>query len=230
MTEEKKPVSKAEDTAQANASQSAGRAPSSPSPAPSAAGVATLAKEDPEEADSNIEFAVLEESGAESREEQAKAVMYKYMMRNAALGFLPIPVIDVVTIGGTQLAMLAGISKVYGVDYTQHMAKPIVASLLGALGYDFAVRIIAGALFKSIPVLGFVAGMATMPILGAASTYAVAKVFIQHFESGGTFLNFNAEEAKKYFTQYYKEGVHEAVGMKDRLLKPKAPTAAGEGN
>ncbi|MHC9538703.1 MAG: YcjF family protein [Vulcanimicrobiota bacterium] len=228
MTEEKKPVSKAEDTAQANASQSAGRAPLSP--APSAAGLATLAKEDPEEADSNIEFAVLEESGAESREEQAKAVMYKYMMRNAALGFLPIPFIDVVTIGGTQLAMLAGISKVYGVDYTQHMAKPIVASLLGAIGYDFAVRIIAGALFKSIPVLGFVAGMATMPILGAASTYAVAKIFIQHFESGGTFLNFNAEEAKKYFTQYYKEGVQEAVGMKDKLLKPKAPAAAGEGN
>jgi len=228
MTEEKKQAGKGEDRTQASASQTADRATSSP--AQSASVVATLSKECPEEADSDIELAELEETGDESREELAKAVMYKYMMRNAALGFLPIPVIDVVTIGGTQLAMLAGISKVYGVDYTQHMVKPIVASLLGALGYDFAVRIVAGALFKSIPVLGFVAGMATMPILGAASTYAVAKVFIQHFESGGTFLNFNAEEAKKYFTQYYREGVQEAVGMKDRLLKSKAPTAAGEGN
>ena len=223
MTEEKKSESNTEDTAQAKAAQPAGKkAP------PAASAVATLAPVTQGETAS--ETVSVKPAGELTTEEQAKAVMYKYMMQGAALGFLPIPVVDVVTIGGTQLAMLAGIAKIYGIDYKQHMVKPIIASLLGALGYDFAVRLIAGALFKSIPVLGFVAGMATMPLMGAASTYAVAKIFIQHFESGGTFLNFDTQEAKKYFSQYYKEGVQEAIGMKDKLLKPKASTTAGEGN
>jgi uncharacterized protein (DUF697 family) len=216
MTEEKKSGNSTQETAQPRVAQSAGKTAS-----------ATLATVTPEEKAS--EKGSAGPAGELSREEQAKAVLYKYMMQNAALGFLPIPVVDVVTIGGTQLAMLSGISKIYGIDYKQNMVKPIVASLVGALGYDFAVRIIAGALFKSIPVLGFIAGMATMPLMGAASTYAVGKVFIQHFESGGTFLNFDVQEAKKYFSQYYKEGVQEAIGMKDKLLKPKAAPSVEEG-
>ncbi len=224
MTEEIKSESKTEDQAKAKGAQPARTA----SPAGSA--VATLAPVTSGDTTSETDVAEPVAAGELSREEQAKAVMYKFMMQNAALGLLPIPVVDVLTIGGTQLAMLAGISKIYGIDYTQNMAKPIIASLLGALGYDFAVRVVAGALFKSVPVLGFIAGMASMPIMGAASTYAVAKIFIQHFESGGTFLNFNIEEAKKYFSQYYREGVHEAIGMKDKLLKPKAQKAEGEGN
>jgi len=156
--------------------------------------------------------------------------MYRYMMQNAALGLLPIPVVDIVTIGGTQLAMLNAIAKIYGLDYSQHMVKPIIASLLGALGYDFVVRGVAGALVKTIPVFGLLVGVASMPVMGAASTYAVGKLFIQHFESGGTFINFDAEEAKKYFSQYYKEGIQVAIGMKDKVLKPKASSAAGAEN
>jgi uncharacterized protein (DUF697 family) len=219
MTEEKKSESKTEDSAQVKVAQ-----PASKTAAPAAA--TAVAVEKVSETGSTAPQA----AGELTREEQAKALMYKYMMQNAALGLLPIPVIDVLTIGGTQLAMLGAISKVYGIDYHQNMVKPIVASLLGALGYDFAVRGIAGALVKTVPVFGLLVGIASMPIMGAASTYAVAKVFIQHFESGGTFINFDAEEAKKYFSQYYKEGVQEAIGMKDRFLKPKASTTAGVGN
>ena len=223
MTEEKKPESNNEETAPAKVVQPVRKAAASST-------VATLTPVTTEKPEKSTAAAEPEAAGELTCEEQAKAVMYRFMMQNAALGFLPIPVIDVVTIGGTQLAMLAGISKIYGVDFKQNKVKPVIASLLGALGYDFAVRMIAGALFKSIPVLGFVAGIATMPLMGAASTYAVGKMFIQHFESGGTFINFNVDEAKKYFVQYYKEGVQEAIGMKDKLLKPRASKTAAEVN
>jgi uncharacterized protein (DUF697 family) len=170
--------------------------------------------------------AVMEPPAELTKEEQAKEIMYKYMVQNAALGFLPIPVVDVITIGGTQLAMLNGIAKIYDIDYSQHMAKPIIASLLGALGYDFAIRGVAGTLVKLVPVVGLLVGVASMPIMGAASTYAVAKIFIQHFESGGTFINFDAKEAKQYFGRYFKEGIQVAVGMKDKILKPRTPAPA----
>jgi hypothetical protein len=34
----------------------------------------------------------------------------------------------------------------------------------------------------------------------------VGKVFVQHFESGGTFLNFKPEEVRAYYQQMFKEG------------------------
>lgn len=243
MSEEKKPETRAEETAPPKATQEVKAAPPAAKVAPAVtaapavstavapaaktgASVATMAPPVTEE-----ETATTLESVTElTREDQAKALMYKYMIQNAALGLLPIPIIDVITIGGTQLAMLNAISKVYDIDYSQHMAKPIIASLVGALGYDFAVRGIAGALVKTIPVFGLLVGVASMPIMGAASTYAVGKIFIQHFESGGTFINFDIEEAKKYFSQYYKEGIHVAIGMKDKVLKPKISSAAGADN
>ncbi len=240
MTEEKKQETRAEETAspktapEVKAAPPAARAPSAGSvpaaPAAKAVASAPVATLAPPVAAGGTE-APMSEPGTElSREEQAKAMMYRYMMQNAALGLLPIPVVDIVTIGGTQLAMLNAISKVYDIDYSHHMVKPIIAALLGALGYDFVVRGVAGALVKTIPVFGLLVGVASMPIMGAASTYAVGKIFIQHFESGGTFINFDAEEARKYFSQYYKEGIHVAIGMKDKVMKPRASSTAGAEN
>ena len=37
-------------------------------------------------------------------------------------------------------------------------------------------------------------------------TFAVGKVFVQHFESGGTFLDFDAATAKTVFREYFAEG------------------------
>ena len=36
--------------------------------------------------------------------------------------------------------------------------------------------------------IGQSTGAITMPVIAGASTYAIYKVFVQHFESGGTFL------------------------------------------
>ena len=48
--------------------------------------------------------------------------------------------------------------------------------------------------------------MVTVPIFAGASTYAVGKVFHQHFASGGTFLDFDAEKTRGYFSQLFEQG------------------------
>ncbi|NJL59719.1 MAG: hypothetical protein HC887_08825 [Desulfobacteraceae bacterium] len=45
-----------------------------------------------------------------------------------------------------------------------------------------------------------------MPASAGAMTYAVGRVFLQHFESGGTFLNFNPEEVKEHYARLFEEG------------------------
>src|SRR5271169_5928031 len=45
-----------------------------------------------------------------------------------------------------------------------------------------------------------------MPSLPAAFTYAVGKVFVQHFASGDTFLDFDPKTVREYFARRFEEG------------------------
>ncbi len=57
-----------------------------------------------------------------------------------------------------------------------------------------------------IPFVGSTLGALSMPVMAGASTYAIGKVFIQHFESGGTFLTFDPKAVKDYYAEQLKEG------------------------
>ena len=61
-------------------------------------------------------------------------------------------------------------------------------------------------IIKTIPIVGQTVGMLTMPIIAGATTYAVGKVFHQHFASGGTFLTFDPNEVKSYYTEMIEKG------------------------
>jgi hypothetical protein len=37
-----------------------------------------------------------------------------------------------------------------------------------------------------------------MPVLSAGATFAIGKAFIQHFESGGTLLDFNPPDYREF--------------------------------
>jgi len=45
-----------------------------------------------------------------------------------------------------------------------------------------------------------------MPVVSGAFTYAIGKVFIQHFASGETFLTFDPEKVRDYYTEMFEEG------------------------
>ncbi len=47
--------------------------------------------------------------------------------------------------------------------------------------------------------------MLTVPTFAAASTYAVGKIFVQHFESGGTVLSFNPDKVRDYYEAELKQ-------------------------
>ena len=83
--------------------------------------------------------------------------------------------------------------------------KSIVSSLIGGvastnLGYGSL------GMFKALPLIGPAMAIATLPLFASAITYAIGKVFIQHFESGGTFLDFEPERVKGYFQQQFGKG------------------------
>jgi hypothetical protein len=51
---------------------------------------------------------------------------------------------------------------------------------------------------------------ATLPMISGAATFAVGRTFVQHFESGGTYLDFDVAGAKQLFADRFAEGKVEA--------------------
>lgn len=151
---------------------------------------------------------------------QAKQVVKNYMWWSMGAGLIPVPFIDLAAVSGVQLKMLKDISELYGIEFSQNKGKSIVTALIGSVVPNSLSFGMVGSMLKAIPGIGTVLGTASFSIFAGAATYAIGKVFIQHFESGGTFLNFNPTEVKEYFAELYKEGQNIAKDMKaDKEVK-----------
>jgi uncharacterized protein (DUF697 family) len=150
-------------------------------------------------------------------EQKALKAVKNYMWWSMGAGLIPVPFVDLAAVSGVQLKMLAEISKTYGVQFHESREKAIIGSVIGSIVPGGIACGVAGSMLKAVPLVGSVVGATTMVLTSGASTWALGKVFIQHFESGGTFLDFNPEEVREYFKAQFEEG-----------RKMAAPTGTGD--
>lgn len=135
----------------------------------------------------------------------ANDLVRNHMYGAAAIGILPMPAVDFVGLTALQLNLLRLLSKVYGVKFSQDLAKKAIGSLVA--GYaPVALALPVASVVKMIPILGQAASAVTMPVVAGASTYAMGKVFVQHFDSGGTLLNFDPAAVREYYRAQYEQG------------------------
>ena len=131
------------------------------------------------------------------RDEAASKLIERFALWSGVAGLLPIPVIDVVAVGGLQVQMLRRLSQIYGVPFSDNRSKALVASLAGSL-IPAASGIGAVSMLKTVPIAGTLAAAFVMPTLSAGATYAIGKAFVQHFASGGTLLDFNPPDYRDF--------------------------------
>lgn len=138
-------------------------------------------------------------------EEQALKSIRHHVYGSAGVGLIPIAIVDLVGLMAVQLNLVRRLARIYDIPFSKDVAKHIIGTLVGSyvpttVSFPFA------SLMKMIPVIGQVAGALTMPAFASASTYAIGKVFLQHFASGGTFLTFDPDKVKDFYAQMFKEG------------------------
>lgn len=130
------------------------------------------------------------------RLDKASAIISKRCKWSAAAGFIPVPYLDLAGLAAVQVKMVSELSELYGKTVQQEALKTTVATLLGTLTTAGLAAPVAFTTVKIIPGLGSLAGGVSMGALGAAATYAVGKVFVNHFEGGGTLANFSVDKVK----------------------------------
>jgi len=161
----------------------------------------------------------------ELKKTSPESVIKNHVLGSMGIGLLPIPLLDMAALTGVQVNMLRKLAKIYDVPFSKDKGKHVLASLLGG-GVPVVSAGAVGSFIKTIPVVGQTVGMLTMPVIAGATTYAVGKVFLQHFASGGTFLNFRPEEVKTYYEKMFKEGEKVAAGMKSNAGAAKTQSSA----
>lgn len=121
----------------------------------------------------------------------------RYALWSGAAGLIPVPVVDVAAIGGVQMRMVSKISEVYGVPFSENRGKALIAGLVGStIPVSSAIGVFS--VIKTVPIAGAVVAAFGMPVLSAAATYAIGMVFIQHFASGGTLLDFKPGDYREF--------------------------------
>jgi uncharacterized protein (DUF697 family) len=158
---------------------------------------------------------------AEQREEQASQLVDRYSLYSGAGGLIPVPIVDLAAVAGVQLQMLRKLSEIYAVPFSDNRGKSIIASLAGAIipaSTATTTAMTFGSLIKGIPVIGTTIGALTMPVYAACATFVIGKVFMKHFASGGTLLDFNPPDYREFIKQQQER------------FKRKSATSAGQGS
>lgn len=162
----------------------------------------------------------------QERDEQASQVVDRFSLWSGAAGLVPIPLVDVAAVAGVQLQMLRKLSEIYGVPFSDNRGKSIIASLAGAIipaSTATTTAMTFGSLIKGIPGVGWTIGALTMPVYAAGVTFVIGRVFMKHFASGGTLLDFNPPDYKE-FIKAQQEKVASRFGKASKPDSTAEPT------
>ena len=136
-------------------------------------------------------------------------------------GFAPIPFADSALLIPTQVAMIASITAIFGLDVNKSLITAFVSSALGAGGATIAGKTIASNLLKLVPGAGIVIGGTISGTTAGVITIALGEAYILLMEAiyKGELKSSELEtpEGKKKLKELFKKRVKDTT--KDDVQK-----------
>ncbi len=158
-----------------------------------------------------------------SREAAAKKIVRRNVFWALGLGAIPIPVVDLAGLMVAQVKMIRELAKHYDVEFSESRAKAIVTALCSTIGSHYIRGAIAMSVVKMIPILGQALVLVTLPILGGALTRTIGNLFVMHFESGRTLLDFDAVAMREHFKKEFESNKIVVERLVQSREKPRKP-------
>ncbi len=133
------------------------------------------------------------------RSQQAQDLVRRNVYWALGAGLIPFPVADFLALTAVQVKMLKQLSDLYGVKFFEDKAKTIVGALITGTGSMALAGMAARSVVKLLPGVGQLIGFVGVPVLAGALTLAIGNLFVMHYESGGTLLDFDAQKMRAHF-------------------------------
>ncbi|MGU3493766.1 YcjF family protein [Xanthobacteraceae bacterium A53D] len=152
----------------------------------------------------------------------ADSTIKNYVIASVGASIIPVPLVDIAAVVGIQLRMIQKLSQLYGQPFSERIGRSVIASLAGGvIGYGAGVTV-AVSLTKIIPGVGWMLGMASLPLVAGGTTYAIGHVFAKHFEDGGTMLDISPSKMQAYYREQFEKGKRMAAAAKTDLETKRA--------
>lgn len=159
-----------------------------------------------------------------------KKVVADKLIRNCSLasigaGIFPIPVVDLVALGGVQVYLVRELCKIYEIPFKKERVKGILGAIAGGTAPLVALPATV-ALAKFIPGIGTLAASVAMPGLSAASTVAFGRIFQRHFAAGGSLDDVDVDAMKTEYKEEVGQANEESAEKTARKTAKEAAAAA----
>ena len=130
------------------------------------------------------------------RSSESREIVKRYAYYSSVVGLVPIPVAEVLSVNAVQYAMIKKLATCYNIPFKEHRVKSLLSSLLSGV---VSASIIYGPVTNALtflPGIGWMVKAGVALSVSGTITIALGKLFIDHFQRGGTFLNLDVENAK----------------------------------
>jgi uncharacterized protein (DUF697 family) len=137
------------------------------------------------------------------------------------IGIVPFPLINFAAVTASSLNMVRKLSRLYGVEFKEGIAKKILAAVVGA-GVGTLATPLVESVVGLVPIIGLPLVIGTRPVLNGATTYALGRMFVTHFERGGSFVGANIDAMKNDFADAFKnsrEWLGDAIKGKEKAAE-----------
>ncbi len=146
----------------------------------------------------------------EEREKQSLALVRKFALASVGVGIFAGPLLDFVALTALLVLMIEKLAARYQRPFYPSLAKSLVAGLLASAFQVWAAYGVAASLLKLVPLAGWGAFLLVSPAVAYAVTHAIGSLFIMHFESGGTLLDFDVQKMHEEFGRRYHASMRHA--------------------
>lgn len=127
------------------------------------------------------------------RHDAAREMISSAAKWSMAASFIPVPYVDLATLATLQTKLIVNLASLYDQKLSRQAVNGVITVLIGTLSPTGASQVTAGMFAKFVPGVGTLIGATSLALFSYAATHAVGKIFVRHFENGGTFSSFVAE-------------------------------------
>lgn len=170
------------------------------------------AEPDTEEAAIDVDAGVVD-----TRELAADNLIKDYVIGSVAASIVPVAFFDIAAVAAIQLRMIQKLSELYGKPFSERLGRKVIYALAGSvLGFG-AGYIVAASATKIIPGIGWMIGMVSLPVVAGGATFAVGRSIVQHYEEGGTLMDFDANRMRGFYKEQFEKGKEFARKAKTKV-------------
>jgi uncharacterized protein (DUF697 family) len=142
----------------------------------------------------------------EDRRQPAMTVVHKYCALSAGAALIPVAGVDSAVLAGLHVGVVKEVCDVYDVEFSQETAEKIVLVISGLAVPSWISSIATRRALLLVAPPARLIGMLGMSAMAVIVTYTIGRLFIQHFEQGGSLVDFDLKHLRHHVSDYVESG------------------------